>query len=188
MILLAASVVFFVSMGAIFVVQHFARSKQYASDQDYTRLVVAHASEMEKNITGQIMENQIAFWGNDSSSRFPLAQLAAKERLFFYFTQNVCPPCLISTLELIKRYFIDYEYNDLIVFISPDWPSRLRNDCYGKKLLTFQNETLNLSLEKDVPFFFVLSPEMEITSAHIITKVNFDRTEAYLRKRYADQR
>lgn len=179
--LLIASIVFFVTMGSVFILQRCSKSKQFVSEQDYTTLVLAHVSELEKEITGHILDSQWAFWGNDSLSRFPLTQFAITEKIFFYFTQNVCPPCLIATVDIIKQYFPDYEQNDTIIFISPDWTPRLRYDCYGKKLLTLQNGKIGVTLEEDIPLFFKISNGMELTDVHIVTKVDFERTEAYLR-------
>jgi len=89
----------------------------------YTVLAV-----LEQETSGQIIDSQFAFWGNDSLASFPLELLAAEERLYFHFSQNACSPCIISTVEYLKLFFPNYEYSDAVVFISPDWPLRLRND------------------------------------------------------------
>ena len=180
--LMVAAILLMIAAG-VFATQRLLRSKQQIPQPDYTQLYLNHIANLEATIEGQLLNNQWAFWGNDSLNGFPLEQLATEERLYFYFSQNVCPPCIMQTVDLLKRYFPHYETDDRIIFISPDWPFRLRSDCYGKKLLTLQRGRLEITLEvEDVPFFFKLTPKLELTSLHIVTKEDFVRTEAFLKE------
>jgi|GEM_PF-1156748 hypothetical protein len=181
--LLIVAVIFLV-ISAIFAAQRFYKQKQHPPPPDNTHihLILKQIENLEQTTEGQALETQWAYWGNDSLHGFELQRLSSEARLYFYFSQKVCPPCILETVDLIKKYVSDYEQNDTIVFISPDWQQRLRNDCYGKRLLTLQRGTLDIALEEeDAPFFFRISENMELTSVHIVTKVDFVRTEEYLR-------
>ncbi|MDR2569283.1 MAG: hypothetical protein LBD23_03155 [Oscillospiraceae bacterium] len=148
---------------------------------DFIQVILRQTATIEQESNGLVIENQIVFWGNDSLICSTLDQLASEEMLFFYTSQNVCPPCLMITIELLETYFPDYKNNNNIVFISPDWATRLRNDCYGKRLLTLQNGLLGLAIEKEgLPFFFRLSRDLRISSVHLVAKVDFERTRTYL--------
>ena len=172
----------FVMAGSLFMVLHLGKKKQQIPQADYTKLILERVIYLEQKTERQIIDNQWAYWGNDSFNGLELQQLAAKDHLFFYFSEKVCPPCMIAAIDLIKRYIPEYEHHDTVIFISPDWPYRLRNDCYGKKLLTLQNGTLGIALEaEDAPFFFKLSPEMALTSVHVVAKVDFKRTEDFIK-------
>ena len=174
-------IVCFTAVGSVFVTRHSIPKSQSISPPGYIQLILNQVTILEQEASGWVVNNQGAYWGNDSLNGFPLNQLAADDRLYFYFSQNVCPPCMITTIELIKQYFPDYDHNDAVVFLSRDWPHRLRNNCYGKRLLTLQKGTLGI-FNEDIPFFFKLSPEMKLTSIHIITKADFERTETYLKE------
>jgi len=157
-------------------------SKNKSELQDFTEIVLKWVTDREQKTEGRVLNNQWVFWGNDSLTRFPFFELTSKERLYLYFPQHVCPPCVVATIGLIKKYIPDYEQNNSIVFISPDWPLRLRNDCYGKRVLSLYEGTLWLPIEKeDAPFFFQLSPQMEVMQIHIVTKVDYKRTEEYIK-------
>ena len=181
--LLIASLTIMVASVTIFVVQKCTQLKPQKSFPDYSHLILRQVAKLEQQTRGLIIDNQWAYWGNDSLKLVNLQQLATEERIYFYFSQNVCPPCVMSAIELIEKYIPDYEQNETLVFISPDWPHRLRNDCYGKRLLMLQQERLGISLEdENVPFFFRLNAQMELTSVHIVAKVDFKRTEVFLKK------
>jgi len=171
-------------VSAIFAAQRFYKQEQHVSslDDTHTHLILKQVAGLEQMAEGQVLENQWAYWGNDSLHGFELQQLSSKERLYFHFSQKVCSPCILAAVDLIKKYVSDYE-SDTIVFISPDWQQRLRNDCYGKRLLTLQRGMLGIALEEEeAPFFFRISENMELTSVHIVTKVDYERTEEYLKK------
>ena len=128
------------------------------------------------------IKDQKVFWGNDSTNHTMLSEISAN-RLFFYFSENTCTPCIEKTVELIAQYFPDYlKDNDEIVFISPDCIKRFRENCYGKKLLVFEDTFLNIPLEEEnVPFIFTLSKEMRISNLHIVNKNDFKITDNYLK-------
>ena len=150
------------------------------SEIERTYLAVFHRTIMYCNSP---IANTRVFWGRDSLNTFELSQIASKPRLVFCFSANTCTPCIEMALELTKGFFPDFLENENII-ITGDYPMRLRNDCYGKKMLT--GVVLPLK-EIEVPFFFILDKNMNLSFLHLFNKANSDYTKLYLdeiRKKY----
>jgi hypothetical protein len=122
------------------------------------------------------LDNKQVFWGKDSINTFPLYKLALNPRLVFCFSTNTCTPCVDSAIELIKEKFTDFEHNETIL-IAGDYPLRLRDNCYGKRMLSGINLPVT---EIEAPFFFVLDKSMKISFLHIFNKMNPELTKIYL--------
>ena len=129
------------------------------------------------------IKDQKVFWGNDSINYTMLSEISAN-KLFFYFSEQTCTPCIEQTVELIAQHFPDYlKDNDEVVFISPDCIKRFRENCYGKKLLVFEDTVIDIPLEEEnIPFIFTLSKDMRISNLHIVNKNDFKITADYLKK------
>jgi hypothetical protein len=129
------------------------------------------------------LDNKQVFWGKDSINTFPLRDLTLNPRLVFCFSTNTCTPCVDSAIESIKEKFTDFEHNETII-IAGDYPLRLRDNCYGKRMLS----GINLPIaEIEAPFFFMLDKSMKISFLHIFNKMNPETTKIYLeeiRKKY----
>ena len=148
---------------------------------NYNQLSIENAFHLESENINNYVINQLVFLGSDSINKLSFQKFASQARIYFYFPLNTCSPCINKAIDLIKHYFPLYEKDDRIVFISPDFPSRLRDNCYGKKLLILSMKKLDIELEKEnVPFFFTLDTNLMIKSIHVITKVDFKRTEKFL--------
>lgn len=139
--------------------------------------------KLEKENINQSISNQMIFFGNDSTKKFALKDFILEKRIFFWFSQNTCSPCIDRCVDIIKAVFPSFENNENIVFVSPDYPARFRENCYNKRLLTLQDKFFGLELEKiEVPFFFILNSNLEIESIHLVNKNDFTRTEKYLQE------
>jgi len=109
--------------------------------------------------------------------------LTSKNKIFFCFSRNTCTPCIEQTIEIVKKIFPDYQQNERIIFISPDYEKRFRDNCYGKKLLTLEHSKLGIPIEEtEAPFFLVVNDQLYIEAIHIVNNLNFEKTEEYLRK------
>ncbi|MDR2145274.1 MAG: hypothetical protein LBE91_02275 [Tannerella sp.] len=126
--------------------------------------------------SGEKIESKSIFWGRDSLNTFTLNELAVKPRLIFCFSTNTCSPCVESAIEFIKEVFPDYTENEMII-ITGDYPLRLRDSVYGKKMLSGITLPIN---EIEVPFFFILDKKMEVSLLHLFNKLNPDITKVYL--------
>jgi len=151
--------------------------------ESYEQLVLEKIEGLATGNNGLKIKDQQVFWGRDSANQTLLSEISA-DKLFFYFSEKTCTPCIEHTIELIAKYFPDYsENNNKVIFISPDCLFRFRENCYGKKLLVFEDTLLGIPLEKEnVPFVFTLSKDMEISNLHIVNKNDFAITDNYLKK------
>ena len=122
------------------------------------------------------VENSQVFWGKDSLNTCDLSQIASKPRLVFCFSTNTCAPCVEKSIDLTKEVFPDYLENENII-ITGDYPMKYRNDCYGKKMLSGINLPLH---EIEVPFFFILDKNMNISFLHLFNKGDSNYTKIYL--------
>ena len=117
--------------------------------------------------------DQIAYWGTDSLDSFSLSNLCNDKKLFFCFSEKTCPPCIDAVVDIMNEVFTDEEIKTKIVFVSPDYPARLRNDCYGKKLLSLHNKNLGLPMELEdsfAPFLFIMDKDLCVKYLHIHNK------------------
>ena len=122
------------------------------------------------------IDNTKVFWGRDSLNTYSVSQIASKPRLIFCFSSNTCTPCIDTAIELTKEVFPDYLENENII-LTGDYPMRLRNDCYGKKMLSGVVLPLN---EIEVPFFFILDKNLNLSFLHLFNKMDSHYTKLYL--------
>ena len=158
-------------------------NQQTVTAVDYNLLVAARIQELTEENNLSTLQNQKVFWGNDTVNTYMLSDFAAQQILFFYFSNNTCPPCIEQSVKTISNHIPDYTTNSKVIFISPDCMPRFRENQYGKRVLGLVNEKLGLKLEEEyVPFFFTLNKDMEINDLHVVNKNDFSRTSEYLRK------
>ena len=144
--------------------------------------VFEYVGSLEKQTYGSSINDQPVYYGSDSQDVVFLSSLPLEDILFFYFSEQTCIPCINMTIDALNKHFTDYVNDENIIFISPDFPARLRDDCYGKRLLSLHLGKIGLSLEDmNVPFFFTINGDMEVSSVHIVIKENMDRTSAFLK-------
>jgi len=148
----------------------------------YMKFLLEHVGKLEKQTQDAFIDDQLVFYGSDSMKTAFLSSLPLDNILFFYFSEQTCIPCINGTIEVLSEYFPDYIHDENIIFISPDFPARLRDDCYGKRLLSFYLGTIGLPIENsNIPFFFTINKNMEISSIHIVIKEDMERTASFLK-------
>lgn len=84
---------------------------------------------------------------------------------------------------MLNKVFTEKEIKTKIVLISPDYPTRLRNDCYGKKLLSLHNKNLGLPMELEdsfAPFLFIMDKDLCVKYLHIHNKALPQLSSIYL--------
>ena len=151
--------------------------------RDYQEQVEQKIIELEKASQNLVLGDQGVYWGNDSLDFVMLSEFVKEQKMYFYFSYNTCSPCVQECVNMLERYMPDYLENENIVFLSPDYLPRFRENCYGKRLLGLRNEELGIPLEKEeVPFFFTLDKDLTIKNLHVVNKNDFKRTGAYLKK------
>ncbi|MEA4936491.1 MAG: hypothetical protein VB102_07615 [Paludibacter sp.] len=139
--------------------------------------------KIEKSNMFHLVNNSNVYFGTDSTNKIKLKQLVDSPKLMFYFSSNTCSPCIEETIEIMKEIFPNYEETDKIVFVSPDYPARYRNNCYGKKLLILDKNKLGLPIEngQQSPFFLIINKNLQVQSMHVVNKMDFSRTKEYLK-------
>jgi hypothetical protein len=160
------------------------KSKWQIEETEIEKKIKVEIEKLEADNSAQVLIDQFVYLGLDSLQPVRLKDFVCKPRLFLYFSANTCSSCVDQTVETIETIFPGYKTNDNIVFVSPDYPARYRINCYGKKLLFLEKGKLGLTLEKreQPPFLFILDKNMRITTIHVVNKMDFSRTEQYLRK------
>lgn len=174
-----------VSINLVFILSFTSCIKKEESqtkNEDYHKIIQNTIHKLEsENIQRNVLNCEVYF-GKDSTKKVSLKDFTKRPRLLFYFSYNTCVPCIEETVEIIKETFSNYEQNDKIVFVSPDYPLRYSINCYGKKLLRLSTGKLGLPIETgdQPPFFIVINKNMEIESIHVVNKLNFERTRKCL--------
>ncbi|GAB6011592.1 thioredoxin domain-containing protein [Viscerimonas tarda] len=163
------------------------KSKQSSEEEnsisDYERLVENKIDQLTVENLNKQVENQAVYFGYDSLTKIDLKQLASHHKLFLYFSYQTCPPCIEQTIEYIENAFPEYKEDNEIIFIAPDYPGRMKNNCYGKRVLILNNNSLGIPVEREnVPFIFTLNENLEINNLHIVNKNNFDKTSDFIKK------
>jgi len=162
------------------------KSKDQINHEEHENQVKIIIEKTEAENVNLNVTNQFVSFGTDTMIKIELKNFVQTPRLILYFSSNTCSPCIEHTIELIEKLFPDYKRDEKIVFMSQDYPTRYRNNCYGKKLLILEYLKLGLPLEKSIqpPFFLIINDKLKITHIHIVNKNDFGRTEEFLNKVY----
>jgi aryl carrier-like protein len=167
----------------IFLIVFFSCCNKEKSQSDYEQLVVNKINTLTENNLNIQIKNQNVYFGLDSLKIIDLKQAVKQHKFFLYFSSETCTPCIRQTIDLINKVFPRYKNDNKIIFISPDYPVRLKENCYGKKLLTLKDETIGIPLEQEnVPFLFTLSDDLKINNLHIVNKNDFQKLFDFLKK------
>jgi len=169
----------------VFIFCLFSCTKRQNVEQtvSYEELAAQKIESLRENNEGLKISDQEIYWGNDTLNSFLLSDFARQERLYFYISYNTCSPCIQECVDILERNFPDFLDKESIVFVSPDYLPRFRDNCYGKRLLGLKNESLGIPLEEEsVPFFFVLDGELKIKDLHVVNKNDFKKTQDYIKK------
>jgi hypothetical protein len=165
----------------LFSCQKGGKKHQQDSEKDYYKQVEIQIKKMTDDNINLMIDNQKVYIGFDSLHTIELKYL--RHKLFLYFSFQTCTPCIEQTVECIKKVFPEYETDEEIYLISPDYPQRFRAECYGKKLLSLENKKLGIPLEsKNIPFIFTLSDSLTVENLHVVNKNDFKRTLHFLVK------
>lgn len=161
----------------------YKEKKKSVSEDNYEQILANKIKISEVENCNLNLKNQKVFFGNDSLNKISLMNLASKNKIFFCFSRNTCTPCIEQTVDIIKKIFPDYKQNEKIIFISPDYDKRFRDNCYGKELLILEHSKFGIPIENtEAPFFLIVNNQLHIESIHIVNNLNFEKTEKYLRK------
>lgn len=161
----------------------YQEKKSSTLENNYEQILANKIKISEEENSNLKLKDQNVFFGNDSLNKISLMKLTSKNKLYFCFSRNTCTPCIEQTIEIIKKKFPDYQQNEKIIFISPGYEKKFRDNCYGKKLLTLEHSKLGIPIEDtEAPFFLVINNHLYIEAIHIVNNLNFEKTETFLHK------
>lgn len=161
----------------------YKEKKSSTLEDNYEQILANKIKISEVENCNLNLKNQKVFFGNDSLNKISLMNLVSKNKIFFCFSRNTCTPCIEQTVDIIKKIFPDYKQNEKIIFMSPDYDKRFRDNCYGKMLLTLEQSKFGIPIENsEAPFFLRVNNQLHIESIHIVNNLNFKKTEVYLRE------
>lgn len=145
--------------------------------------IISSIKKLELQNNDLQIKDQMFYWGTDSTHKYKLSSILKENKLFFFFSEKTCTPCIEHLIDAINKEFSPEEQINKIFFVSSDCPFRFRNNCFNKKLLTLCNKEIGIPLEKkNFSFFFVLDSNMKIKHLHIHSKVFSSLSDTYLRE------
>ncbi len=128
--------------------------------------------------TSPLLEAMVAFFLNDGTelndpmvyrgagglNPFRFSNLADEGILVFRFSGEGCGICVESVVDQIRSVFPDFENNDRIVLLGSQVVERAKIRYYGKPIISFVDQELNLPIEPlRMPYFFVVNKTMLAT-------------------------
>jgi len=170
----------------LFLTSCFNKDKYTEAEFDLEKYISNEIQKLERENNNQTLNNQKVYIGYDSLRKIDLIDFISDKKLIFYFSKNTCSPCIDTCLEIIKEIFPNYKNDEKIVFISPDYPSRFKENCFGKKLLTLENTYLGLEVEKkELPFFLILNSNLQVEKRSILQTRIFSGKPKDIFKKYS---
>lgn len=122
------------------------------------------------------------------SSLINLFQNNNKPILVYYFSTEMCSPCLEDIKDTIQSVFPDYKIRNDILFLSNDLELRLRNNYFGKKVACTKDQNIiSIFNQYHVPTFFMVDTSLRIHNVLVASKQTPVITRNYLnivKKRY----
>jgi hypothetical protein len=153
----------------------------YVTYENYAKMIEQKIEEQIQANLHKLILNQEVYFGLDSVKTVAFYEIVGKHKFFFCFSSQTCHPCIENTVDCIKKVFSEYETDDEIIFIASDYPAKMKDNFFGKKLITLQNKQLGIPLEQEyVPFLFTLDDSMKINKLHIVNKNDFTNTKKFL--------
>jgi len=129
------------------------------------------------------LNNPRVYFGNDTVHSFKLFNNNRKGKyLVFRFSGLFCDKCIDDLMNRIRQTFPDLAENNKIILLCSEVNPRMKEDYYGKKLLSYQSGDMNLPLEKvSIPFFFIID-ESRISKLVFVPDISKPSlTDYYLR-------
>ena len=150
-------------------------------EEEFLQRILNEIVLLENKYSDSYLKEQYVSFGSDSIGKSLLSDIV-DNKLFFFFSNSACYPCITKCVEIISEYYPDYKSNDEIVFVSVDYPARLKDDCYGKKVMNLELGELGIDLEGyDVPFLFSLTKDLRIKDINIVFKSDYNRTDTFVK-------
>lgn len=140
------------------------------------------------NYRASILSNKLiandsdVFFGNDTLESFNISKLLATDILVFRFSGNYCNGCNKFVIKKLQEHFDNFYKNDKIILLGNNVNPRLKENYYGKKILSYKKNNLGLPFEEfDSPIMFVLDKNRLVKMIFIPDKTFPRYFDNYLR-------
>ena len=125
--------------------------------------------------------NPIVYPGKRIEEQVPLFVIVDQECLVFWFSGAACEVCVDFVLEKIKNRFSDFSSNPRILLIGSNLNPRVKEDYYGKSVLSYASDDLGIPFEEyQIPFLFILDRDRTCKMIFIPEKALPELTDLYL--------
>ncbi|HNX84362.1 MAG TPA: hypothetical protein PKK03_07895 [Bacteroidales bacterium] len=125
--------------------------------------------------------NPIVYPGKRIEEQVPLFDIVDQECLVFRFSGAACDVCVDFVLEKIKNRFSDFSSNPRILLIGSNLNPRVKEDYYGKSVLSYASDDLGIPFEEyQIPFLFILDRDRTCKMIFIPEKALPELTDLYL--------
>ena len=125
--------------------------------------------------------NPIVYPGKRIEEQVPLFDIVEQECLVFRFSGAACDVCVDFVLEKIKNRFSDFSSNPRILLIGSNLNPRVKEDYYGKSVLSYASDDLGIPFEEyQIPFLFILDRDRTCKMIFIPEKALPELTDLYL--------
>ena len=125
--------------------------------------------------------NSIVYPGKRIEEQVPLFDIVDQECLVFRFSGAACDVCVDFVLEKIKNRFSDFSSNPRILLIGSNLNPRVKEDYYGKSVLSYASDDLGIPFEEyQIPFLFILDRDRTCKMIFIPEKALPELTDLYL--------
>ena len=120
------------------------------------------------------------YWGVDSTNFFSIEMLTQYPKLVFGSSQDMCPPCILDVIDIIKEIYPNYMTNDRILFVA-DVEQRLKENYHDKTVLNFLRKFEFPLYDFGAPYLFILDEDINVKMLFITDKENTGLTKEYLK-------
>lgn len=127
------------------------------------------------------VNNPLIYPGIRVEEQLPLFDMVDQECLVFRFSGAACNVCVDFVLEKIKNRFSDFSSNPRILLIGSNLNPRVKENHYGKSVLSYASDDLGIPFEEyNIPFLFILDRDRTCKMIFIPEKALPELTDLYL--------
>ncbi len=144
------------------------------------------------NYKASVLSNKIiandceVFFGNDTLESFKISKLLTNDVLFFRFSGNFCSGCNEFVIRRLQEHFDNFSESNKIILLGENINPRLKEDYFGKKVLSYKKDDLGLPFEEfDFPVMFVLDENRLVKTVFLPEKTfpgYFDNYLKYIKE------
>jgi len=170
--------------GIISTLNYFTETTQESTLSE-TSVEVFYLNEFfNSTITNESVEinNPEIYIGNDTANKMNLFDLVKGKCLVLRFSGEACNVCIDFVINRMKRTFSDFAENDRILLIGSNLNTRVKENYYGKKIISFYSGDLGLPFEEyNTPFLFIIDRDRITKMFFIPEKTMPELTDFYMK-------